>query len=132
MRYLVALALVIGMLLSVPSAASASTVCRGGTWTTEDLAGLYVSQPNQMVVQVQPCGMVDIVWYNAYGRHQATYLATTRYQGGEIVAAGIVNGGAFLDDSHTMGIKPAEPGFIQVVTAGAYFGPRVYRLEKIR
>lgn len=138
MRQLLALLLALGILVSAPSPAVAapSAACAGGLFTTEDMAGAYLSQPNMMALAIGPCGELILTWDNPYGRHQAVYQAVERFPGGGFIAAGVRPEqmfGVYLDNQTAIGVSPAEPGFIKIITLSPYLtDPRQYRLEKIR
>lgn len=129
MRRTVAVLCLLAVLL-VPTPAHAS--CNQGGMDQSDFAGLYVSNVEQMRVEVFPCGGLLITWDNAYGRHQADYVSLRRMEGGGLIAR---HAGTYspygLDATQNVIVKPAEPGFVQVATASLYGDFRVYRLQKI-
>ncbi len=137
MKTLIIALITLSLLVGVPTTTTveAQSVCTGGTWTTEDLAGTYVSQPSLMALRIQPCGLFDLAWDNQNGRHLATYIAVKRTPKGGVVANGLMiqQGGWFLDNGHTIAVTPAEPGFIKILTYDLVTQEvRAYRLEKIR
>jgi hypothetical protein len=96
------------------------------------MAGVYVNPASPMRVEVFACGGAYVQWDNVYGTHAAAYGSTTRLPGGGVAATIMPGYGPALDDSHRIGFKPAEPGYIQVITLGVYDETyRVYRLKKI-
>lgn len=133
MKHLLIALLVLVALAWSPVPASAAA-CAGGAFTTADMAGLYISQPNMMALVVEPCGAMRLTWDNAYGRHRATYQAMQTFDSGGYVGQGIANdSGVFLDGQTAMGVAPAEPGWIQILTISPYGTDlHVYRLEKTR
>lgn len=133
MPRIVALALIMVVSLAwLPDAAHAQE-CTPGALTQHDMAGVYVNPESPMRVEVYPCGGIYLQWDNAYGTHRAVYGATNRLPGGGVAATGLRSErGVFLDDSARLGVKPAEPGYVQVITLGVYDETfRVYRLKKI-
>jgi hypothetical protein len=107
--------------------------CVGGAWTTADMAGFYVSTPNRMALWIEPCGVMLLTWDNAYGRHRATYQAVDRFDGGGYIGAGVQHDGWFLDGQTSIGVAPAEPGWIKMLTVSPYGTDlKGYRLEKVR
>jgi hypothetical protein len=132
-RIAVAAILVAVLLAGTPGATYADT-CRPEAFRLDDMAGTYINPESPMRVEVYPCGGVYLQWDNVYGTHRAIYYGTRRSTGGGFAAEGVraEPAGVFLDDSFRMGIKPAEPGFVQIVTLGVYDETfRVYRLKKI-
>lgn len=120
------------LLALVPSAAFAQG-CQPGAFHQADMAGVYVNPESPMRVEMYPCGGIYVQWENAYGVHRATYYAMQRLPGGGVAARGITaTAGVFLDDSWSAGFKPADVGYIQVITLGLYDETiRMYRLKKI-
>jgi hypothetical protein len=119
------------LLALVPSAALAQA-CRADAFWQADMAGVYVDPASPMRVELYPCGGAYVQWDNAYGTHSAAYGSTQRLPGGGVMAVALPVTGVPLDDSRQIGFKPAEPGYIQVITLGVYDDTyRVYRLRKI-
>jgi len=141
MRYL--LALILGLTVAfipVPptSAAPVAQECPvPGSYgfPQADMAGVYVSPQHMMRVEVYPCGGSIIVWDNQFGRHTSVYASVGRLPGGGIAMRGTMPdpmSGGYLDNAYTTGVKPAEAGFIQVITISPYGDAiRVYRLQKL-
>lgn len=128
------LALLCALLFAlIPSAASAQT-CLPGQIDQSDMAGVYDMPESPMTVRIAPCGAIFVVWSNGLGRHEAIYTSGVRLAGGEILA-GVVQPDPWvgsLDNQTTVGIKPAEPGYIQVVTFNRQEDwIKVYRLRQI-
>lgn len=108
--------------------------CRPDAFRLDDMVGVYVNPESPMRVEIYPCGGVYVQWDNAYGTHRASYYGTRHAEGGGFAAAGVRAEplGVFLDDSSRMGIKPAEVGYVELITLGVYDETfRVYRLKKI-
>jgi hypothetical protein len=135
-RVLIPLALVLAVMLLPTGTALAQMqpVCYGNAFRQDDMAGVYVSQEATMRVEIYRCGGSMVVWDNLYGRHAAAYAGRTRLPGGGIGAFGMSPDPlvGYLDGALTIGYKPAEPGFIQVVTVNPYGGiVGIYQLQKI-
>lgn len=107
--------------------------CAANAFLQFDMAGTFTSP--YMNLEIYPCGGSYLSWSNQAGFHYATYYSSERIPGGGVGARGMTpdpNTGMYLDASYVIGFKPAEPGFIQVITLspnGAIRG--VYRLQKI-
>ena len=114
-----------------PSPAAAQG-CNQGGLDQSDFAGVYISPAHQMRVEVFPCGGLGITWDNAYGRHQAAYVSIERLEGGGVIGRRM-DGYApvTLDNANGVIVKPAEPGWIEVMTFSPYGDMRVYRLAKL-
>jgi hypothetical protein len=115
----------------MPTSASAAPLCTTGL-NQADMAGRYIS--DTMVLDITACGVNHLAWSNDFGQHTAYYAGTQRYDGGGFVAMGAQpdpRTGHYLDAAAGIGVKAAEPGFIQLVTVGGVFGPQVYRLKKV-
>jgi hypothetical protein len=129
-------AFVVAVLLALaPGAAYAQPApCAPGLLNTEDMAGVYIGMDGPMRVQIYPCGGTTLLWDNTYGRHLALYTVADRLPGGGVIASGSKPDAAvgYLDNAYTLGIKPAEPGFVQVITVDPY-GQFVgfYRLKRV-
>jgi hypothetical protein len=130
-----------GMFATAPTPADAApaeapvTPCAATAFRQHDMAGVYVSPVHQMRVEIFPCGGSFLQWGNAYGDHMSGYGGEERISGGGIFAYGIRPDpvlGRYLDNSAAIAFKPAEVGYIQVITVGMYGEDlRVYRLRKI-
>lgn len=93
------------------------TECSPNQFDQRDMAGTYESQ--WMFVQIFPCGPIGVMWINLYGEHIALYWTVDRVPGEGVLAYGYqpdreIN--AYLDSTPMLGIKAAEPGWIQVAT----------------
>lgn len=131
MRTFAVVAAVVALLLG-PIPAHAQAGCAPGVVRQDDMAGVYVNPESPMRVEIWPCGGSYVQWENAYGTHRAAYATYARFPSGGVVAVGMAGQGPYLDDSYKIGFKPAEQGYIQVVTLGVYDETyRVYRLKKI-
>lgn len=134
-RILIALAVVI--LLSVAQPARAQTVqngdCAPGVPSAADLTGVYRSFEAAMQVTVYPCG-VEVLWSNEAGTHRAGYTLTGRFNDGGLLAR-IQEPDPWvgsLDGRVGLGVKPAEPGYVQAITTGPFAdNVRIYRLQKV-
>lgn len=133
MPRIAALALIVAVLLALAPGYAHAQGCAQGALQQADLAGVYVNPESPMRVEVYGCGGVYVQWDNPYGTHRAAYGMVRRLPGGGVAGSGLTSErGVFLDDSSTLGLKPAEPGYIQVITLGVYDETyRVYRLKKI-
>lgn len=133
MRTIAALSLIVAVLLATAPGDAHAQACAPGALRLDDMAGVYVNPASPMRVEVFPCGGVYLQWENVYGTHRAIYYGTGRVAGGGFAAEGVRSErGVFLDDSFHMGIKPAELGYVELVTLGVYDETfRVYRLRKI-
>lgn len=135
MRTLHTLALLIALFALVPVLpAHAQADCEPVEVATADIAGVYESFEAQMRLDLMPCGTVDVLWSNEDGTHQATYVTVERMERGGLIARlfypdPLVHS---LDGRNVVGIKPAEPDWVEAWTVGP-FGDnlRVYRLQKI-
>lgn len=113
-------------------AAPAEQACDPGAFRQHDMAGVYVDPIVMMRVEVFACGGIYVQWDNVYGTHAAAYFTNTRLSGGGVAATVAPASGTPLDGSRRLGVKPAEPGYVQVITLGVYDETyRVYRLRKI-
>jgi hypothetical protein len=133
MRYALALIAVIFALGPVAAHAQ-ETPCPAGTLAQHDLAGIYVDPSLPMRVKVWPCSGVTITWDNPYGRHQAYYSMSMAVPSGGVIGHGRTPDPSvgYLDNATTLGVKPAEVGFIQVLTVDPYGNiVGVYRLPKM-
>jgi len=131
MRHLL---LAVALLLLIPaSTVHAADECLPGANRADDMAGTYLNVHAQMRVMIFDCGGVHVLWSNEYGTHEAIYYTVERLQSGGLLAT-VVNtgGGPSLDGRRTLGLKPAEPGWIEAFTMGP-FGDnlRIYRLRKM-
>lgn len=133
MRLILALCAVLLLVTALPCTAAAQT-CHPGLIAQGDLAGTYVSQESLMRLTIYPCGGSHLLWSNTYGTHEAVYVTSERLPDGGLVSAlyqpdPVVGS---LDGRNTIGVKPAEPGYLQLVTIGPFLdNPRVYRLRKM-
>jgi hypothetical protein len=106
--------------------------CRPDLVNTTDMAGRYVMP--DMRVEVAPCGAALVFWTNDYGDHQAFYIVEDRLPDGSLLAYGYapdIEIRAYLDSSSLLAIKPAEPGYIQVLTLRNTLIYKTYRLRKV-
>lgn len=122
------------LLLGIPAPAHAQTVqtgdCAPGVPNALDLSGIYISPEWRMRITIYPCG-VAVLWANDFGMHGADYRLIERAEGGLLISR-IAAPGVSLDNRTTIGVKPAEPGFIQAVTVSPFGDDfKVYRLRKI-
>jgi hypothetical protein len=121
------------LLILLPTTASAQR-CDPGQIDQSDMAGVYDMPESPMTVRIAPCGAIFVVWSNGLGRHEAIYTSGVRLAGGEILA-GVVQPDPWvgsLDNQTTVGIKPAEVGYIQVITFNRQEDwIKVYRLRQI-
>ena len=109
-------------------------ICPAGAFLQHDMAGVY--EMTTMRLTVDGCGASQLDWLNYYGEHQALYYSDSRLAGGGVIAWGIQPDpilNAYLDSSQVLGIKPAEPGWIQVATftPGGQEIQQIYRLRKV-
>lgn len=136
MRFALALGLLLFLIPATPVQAQPSSVtpdCPFVAYPQYDMAGVYVDPSIPMRVRVFPCGGVTITWDNLYGRHEAHYVTTQPLVGGGLIARGHEPDPrvGYLDGTSTVGVKPAEPGFVQVITVSPYGEiVAVYRLPK--
>jgi hypothetical protein len=141
MRYLKIAALAASLLLAftAPIASAAPVLpvevsAVVATAPTYDMMGTYSAPELRAVVVVSADGHAGIGWDNDYGRHYAFYEATQRIPGGGFMAIGTRAEDGYPNGSRMIAIKPAERGFIQLVT----FDPDtreisgVYRMYKTR
>lgn len=130
MRYLFAIVAALAFFVT-PSPAHAA--CNQAGMDQADFAGIYVSNIEQMRVEVFPCGGLLITWDNPYGRHQADYVSYERMESGGLIAR---HAGSYspygLDAAQNVMVKPAEPGYVQVATVSPYGDVKIYRLQKLR
>lgn len=120
------------LLALVPTVASAQT-CQPDAFRQADLAGSYVSAEAAMQVTVYPCGSIGVRWSNVYGTHEAGYYGVIRYADGAILARLAMPDPVVgsLDNRPGLIVKPAEPGYIQVLTPLPEPDQwQVYRLRK--
>lgn len=114
--------------------ASAVSCAELGLLDQSDLAGIYVDPSIPMRVQVYPCSGVRVLWDNPYGRHEAYYSMTVRVESGGVIGHGHTPDPrvGYLDNAYTIGVKPAEVGFVQIITVSPYGEiVGVYRLPKM-
>jgi hypothetical protein len=111
----------------------AMPMCMPGAFESGDMAGVYEAVDIQVIVG--PCGGIGVQWANDYGLHEAGYYGIDRLIGGGIIA-GLTDPDPYvrsLDGRNTVAIKPAEVGYVQVVTIDATGkNLRVYRLRKVQ
>lgn len=94
-----------------------------------DMAGLYVSPESQMRVTVYLCG-IEALWANDDGTHRAEYTIVEHLHTGVLIGRSFAGPG--LDNRMTLGVKPAEPGYIEAFTMSPFMTDlRIYRLRKI-
>lgn len=122
------------LVASPVSAAPAEQPCNPGVITQFDMAGVYTSMESLMRLTVYPCGGMHLLWSNPAGTHEAVYATTERLPADGVIAR-IYQADPFvrsLDGRNVIGVKPAEPGFIQIITMGPFLDDvRVYRLQKM-
>jgi hypothetical protein len=121
MKAAFAIALVAAVLTAAPSEAAAQ--CATPMY---DMSGTYAS--TTMTLSVKPCSSL-LIWRNEYGQHMAVYIPTTRLAEGSTVAVA-ADQRFTLDSAGAVGIKPAEPGYIQIITHSPRDEWRVYKLVK--
>jgi hypothetical protein len=134
-RILAVLTVLIAITTGIP--AHAQTVqtgdCAPGVPSAADLASVYRSFEAAMQITVYPCG-VEVLWSNENGTHRAGYAITGRFNDGGLLAR-IQEPDPWvgsLDGRVGIGVKPAEPGFLQVITTGPFAdNVRIYRLQKV-
>lgn len=108
------------------------TICNVEDFQQKDMAGTY--EQRDLLLIMYPCGSSLIAWTNAYGEHVSGYYSWDRVPGGGVVAYGFypdpeIN--AYLDTVRTIMIKPAEPGWVQLMTiTDEDVIRRIYRLKK--
>lgn len=133
-----ALALVVAVLLALTPGGAHAQGCAAGAFTQFDMAGTYEAEYMRLVIY--PCGGVSVAWNNAYGTHAAAYVGFNRLAGNGIMARGLMPdpmAGGYLDDSVYLGIKAAEPGWVEMGTYGPSPDPynmpvkALYRLRKM-
>lgn len=130
MRTLAIIVAAIAVLLG-PTAAHAQG-CAPGVVRQDDMAGVYADPVAMMRVEVYACGGIYVQWDNQYGTHAAAYGTDARVPQGGVTATVLPNMGVPLDGSRRLGVKPAEVGYVQVITLGVYDDTyRAYRLKKI-
>jgi hypothetical protein len=127
MRYLklaaiAALAALLLLTFTAPAyAAPAQPVDVGSTAPTFDMMGTYSAPDLNAAIGIDATGYAMIVWDNDYGRHTALYEATERIPGGGFMAVGVsAASDIYPVGSRVIAIKPAEKGFIQLVTFDPY------------
>lgn len=135
MRQLAAVAalLVIAALAPTPEAAAAQG-CLPGAFRQDDLAGTYISPENRMRLTVFPCGGSVVLWENHFGMHEAGYRGQERVEGGGFFARLAIPDPVVrsLDGRDMIWVKPAEPGWVQIVTVSPFGDEiKVYRLRKL-
>jgi hypothetical protein len=135
MRRLLAALIAAGVMLVTPfleAPVAHAQACATQAFRQYDMAGVYTSASQMMRVEVYPCGGTFVMWDNSYGTHYAGYYSVQRLPGGGIGMRVYPDSPEKLDSAQTLGIKPAEPGYIQVITVSPYgdiLG--IYRLQKI-
>jgi hypothetical protein len=118
MRRLLAALIAAGVMLVTPfleAPVAHAQACATQAFRQYDMAGVYTSASQMMRVEVYP-------WY----------YSVQRLPGGGIGMRVYPDSPEKLDSAQTLGIKPAEPGYIQVITVSPYgdiLG--IYRLQKI-
>jgi hypothetical protein len=136
MRQIALVALTFGIVLVALTAgtAQAQQGCYATAFRQDDMAGVYISPEVLMRVEIYPCGGSVVEWDNVYGRHAAAYSGRVRLAGGGIGARGMTPDPivGYLDNTTTLGFKPADPGYIQVITVSPYGDVMgIYRLQKL-
>ncbi|MFN8632797.1 MAG: hypothetical protein U0893_03005 [Chloroflexota bacterium] len=135
---LLALAFAATLTLSGVGAAYAAPAdapyCYNTATVTYDMAGQYYAPDIPAAIEVNTCGGVQIAWDNSTGRHNAFYGAVDRLNGGGFIArADEAQDGVFPNGARLIGIKPAERGYMQLITTNENRDiTGVYRLQKVR
>lgn len=133
MRSILVVLCVVLMFSLAPQEARAQS-CVPQAMRLDDLTGMYESWEVAMRVQAFPCGGIAVMWSNEFGTHTAGYYAVEQIPTGGVIARltypdPLVRS---LDGRNVLTLKPAEPGFVQVITMGPYGDNlRVYRLAKV-
>lgn len=118
--------------LGSAEAAPATQPCNLNVHHQYDMAGVYVSSYHQMRLEAYPCGGTFLQWGNQYGTHYASYVTTGRLPGGGMSAVTLDVTPVGLDGVKVIIYKPAEPGWIEVLSVSPYAEMvGLYRLRKI-
>jgi hypothetical protein len=135
-RWMIAASILV-LLSAAPTAQAApaapgAPLCSSNAVTQFDMAGIY--RGDAIHLEMYPCGGSYLIWRNAYGTHTATYYALMPLDGGGMLVQGVEPDPtirAYMDGSYGMVIKPAERGFIQIVTVNRFEQVSVYLLRKM-
>lgn len=132
MRYLLACVLALVMIVAGTRDTQARG-CAAGIVRVDDMAGWYLADDMPLRVDIAPCGGVMVTWDNQSGRHAAAYGVISRLDGSFLIAQGLApDAYGYLDNQTSIGIKPAEVGWIQAITISPYGTDiRIYRLRKM-
>jgi hypothetical protein len=107
-------------------------VCAYGLQPQHDMAGSYVSDEEMLAVEIMPCGGVYVAWDSKNGPKDAGYITKKTIQGGGYIAALADEWDTGLDGKYTVTVKPAERGYIQLLTINQYGqDQRVHRLRRL-
>lgn len=106
--------------------------CPASMHDQRDMVGYYVSDTEAMAVEVFPCGGIMVTWDSNIGPRNAGYITKKVLQGGGYIAALADEWDIGLDGKYTITVKPAERGWIQVMTINQYGqDQRVHRLRRL-
>lgn len=128
--------LLVVLAFGAPSALAAplEQPCGAGAIDQRDVAGVYISSENLMRLTIYPCTGSVLLWSNTYGTHEAGYIAAERMPDGGLIAR-VYQPDPYvrsLDGRNVIGVKPAEVGWIQIITIGPFADdPHIYRLKKV-
>ena len=129
------LMLLVLLLVSPPTvqAAPAQPVsCAYGLQDQRDMAGYYVSDEEALAIEVYPCGGIYVAWDSPTGPRNAGYITIRPLRGGGYIARLADEWVVGLDGKLTITVKPAERGWIQVLTINQYGQDmRVHRLRRL-
>jgi len=132
-------AVLIGLMigLGMPSTTMAQQMpqpCAGGEIDSRSMYGVYLADEYRLRLDIAPCGGVTVLWASPSGTHRAIYSGNEATPGGGFIARVIFPDpiARSLDNRNVIWVKPAEAGWIQVVTMSPFGDDlRVYRLRKI-
>ena len=106
--------------------------CAYGLQDQRDMSGYYISDEEALAVEVFPCGGIYVTWDSNIGPRNAGYITKKVLQGGGYIAALADEWDIGLDGKYTITVKPAERGWIQVMTINQYGqDQRVHRLRRL-
>jgi hypothetical protein len=130
-----AILVVLFLFTAIPTYAAPAQpgVCAYNLQPQNDRAGYYVSDTEAMAVEVFPCGGIMVTWDDTLNRpRNAGYITKKVLQGGGYIAALADEWDIGLDGKYTITVKPAERGWIQVMTINQYGqDQRVHRLRRL-